>query len=64
VSVGDNIRRLAEKKGITIYKVMKSSGVSMAYMYDLVNNKQTNPSVDILKKIAKALDVNIDELVK
>jgi transcriptional regulator with XRE-family HTH domain len=63
VSVGDNIRRIAEKKGITIYKVMKSSGVSMAYMYDLVNNKQTNPSIYILKKIANALNVGVDELI-
>lgn len=48
--IGDNIRRIAGEKNMTIYKVMKKSKVSMAYIYDLANNKQSNPSVDILKK--------------
>lgn len=61
--IGDNIRRIAEEKNMTIYKVMKKSKVSMAYIYDLANNKQSNPSVDILKKIAKALEVSIEELL-
>jgi len=61
--IGDNIRRIAEKKGMTIYQVMKKSNISIAYMYDLANNKQKNPSLDILKKIARALDVSIEELV-
>lgn len=63
MSVGDNIKRLAKERGLTIYRVMKNSGVSMAYMYDLVNNKQNNPGLEILKKIAVALDVSVDELI-
>ena len=63
MSVGDNIRRIAKEKDMTIYQVMKKSEVSMAYIYDLANNKQNNPSIDILKKIALALEVSIEELV-
>jgi transcriptional regulator with XRE-family HTH domain len=63
VGIGDNIRKIAEYKQMTIYQVMKKSKVSIGYMYDLVNNKQSNPSLDILKKIARALEVSIDELV-
>lgn len=63
MSIGDNIRRIAEEKDMSIYQVMKKSKVSMAYIYDLANNKQNNPSIYILKKIAVALEVSIEDLI-
>ncbi|AWZ48428.1 XRE family transcriptional regulator [Clostridiaceae bacterium 14S0207] len=63
MTIGDNMRRIAEEKNMTIYQVMKKSKVSMGYIYDLANNKQNNPSITILLKIAKALDVSIEELI-
>lgn len=63
MTIGDNMRRIAEEKNMSIYQVMKKSKVSMAYIYDLANNKQNNPSIDILKKIAGALEVSIEDLV-
>ena len=63
VSVGDNIKRIAKLKKMTIYQVMKKSEVSAAYLYDLTNNRQGNPSIEILKKISAALEVPIEELI-
>lgn len=63
MSIGDNIKRIAKEKDMTIYQVMKKSKVSVAYMYDLANSKQNNPSIDILKKIARALNVSIEDLI-
>lgn len=63
MSIGDNIRKIAEEKNLSIYQVMKKSKVSMAYVYDLANNKQNNPSIAIIKKIAHALEVSIEDLV-
>lgn len=63
MTIGDNMRRIAEEKNMSIYQVMKKSKVSMAYVYDLANNKQKNPSIAILKKIANALEVSIEDLV-
>jgi transcriptional regulator with XRE-family HTH domain len=33
-------------------------------LYDIVNNKQTNPTVDTIKKIAKALEVSTSKLIE
>lgn len=63
MTIGDNIRRIAEEKGITIYRISKEGKMSNGYLSDLVNNKQTNPSVTILKKIAKVLNVNVEDLI-
>lgn len=63
MTVGDIIRRTATEKGITPYRIAKSAGVSNSYLSDLLRNKRSNPSVDVLKKIAEALEVPIDDLI-
>ncbi|CCJ32850.1 helix-turn-helix domain-containing protein [Caloramator australicus] len=64
MTVGDNIRRIAQEKNISFYRICKDSKVSNSYMSDLVNNKRKNPSIDILKRISNVLGVSIDELIK
>lgn len=61
--IGNNIKKIADKQNMSIYKLIKESKVSTGYMYDLVNGKQDNPSVKILKQISTALNVTMDELI-
>ncbi|APM37318.1 helix-turn-helix domain-containing protein [Clostridium kluyveri] len=62
--LGDNIKKIAESKNMTIYQVMKKSKVSAGQLYDIVNNKQTNPTVNTVRKIAKSLEVSISKLLE
>lgn len=62
--LGDNIKKIAESKNMTIYQVMKKSKVSAGQLYDIVNNKQTNPTVNTVRKIAKSLEVSVSELLE
>lgn len=62
--LGDNIKKIAESKNMTIYQVTKKSKVSVGYMYDIVNNKCKNPSIHIIKKISQALGVPISQLIE
>lgn len=62
--LGDNIKKIASNKNMSIYQVTQKSKVSTGYMYDIVNNKCTNPSIDIIKKIARALEVPITQLLE
>lgn len=64
MTVGDNIRRIAQEKNISFYRICKDGKVSNSYMSDLINNKRKNPSIDILKRISNVLGVSIDELIK
>ena len=38
------------------------TGISRAYLFDLENNRRTNPTTDTLQKIANALKVNVEKL--
>ncbi|WP_427340557.1 helix-turn-helix domain-containing protein [Caloranaerobacter sp. DY30410] len=64
MTVGDNIRRIAQEKNISFYRICKKARISSSYMSELVNNKRNNPSLIVLKKISDALEVPIEELIK
>ncbi|NFO03168.1 helix-turn-helix transcriptional regulator [Clostridium botulinum] len=55
--LGDNIRNIRKEKKLSINKLAKITGISLGYLSDLENNKAKNPSVDKLKIIADALEV-------
>lgn len=56
------IKNIRERKSLTIYKLSKLTGINRAYLTQLENNKKFNPTMQILDKIANALDVNIKQL--
>lgn len=56
------IRNVRKKKGITLYRLYKLTGLSYSYLSELENNKVFNPSLATMYKIANALEVKIDDL--
>lgn len=56
------IKNIRERKNLTIYKLSKLTGINRAYLTQLENNKKFNPTMQILDRIANALDVNIKQL--
>jgi transcriptional regulator with XRE-family HTH domain len=62
-AIEKNIQRLIEERGWTIYRLSKVSKVSLTALYSLGSKKQ-GPSADTLVKLADALEVSIDELVR
>ena len=57
-----NIKNVRKNKGISLRKLHEMTGISRAYLFDLENNRRTNPSLAILENIANVLEVNIKEL--
>jgi len=55
-------KRRNERK-ISQRALAKASGVSFAYIQQLEKGLKKNPSLDILNKIADALDISLDELL-
>lgn len=51
------------EKNITLYRLVKITGLSYSYLSELENNKVFNPSLATMYKIAHALDCKIDDLV-
>ena len=56
------IKQIREKKGYSIRTLSEKTELSYTYINDLENNKKINPTLDILIKIANALDVNVKDL--
>jgi transcriptional regulator with XRE-family HTH domain len=60
--VGGNLRRLRVRRGLSLEKLAKASGVSRA-MLGQIELGQSAPSINVLWKIARALDVTFSALI-
>jgi transcriptional regulator with XRE-family HTH domain len=58
------IKTLREEKGLSQKALANRIGVSDAYITMLETGKRKNPSLDILKRLAKALGVPVTELLR
>ncbi|WP_413527380.1 helix-turn-helix domain-containing protein [Marinilactibacillus psychrotolerans] len=56
--VGFRIREKRDQKGLTQAELSKVCGISKNY-FSAVENGRNSPSVEVLRKIAKALDVSL-----
>lgn len=62
--LGPVLKRLREKKGLTMQQLADRAGVTDAYIAMLETGKRKNPSLATLRRIAKALKVNVGDLLK
>lgn len=60
--IGLNIMNLRKKKNMSMDTLSKRSGVSKS-MLSQIEQEKTNPTVVTVWKIARALDVSVDELL-
>ena len=56
------IRTYRKYRGMTMIELAEAAGISQPYLSDIENGKKTG-SVDVLKRIANVLRVDLDDLV-
>ena len=61
-NIASNIRQYRAKKKISKEKVSELTGISQQHISN-IENEQVNPSIELLLKIADALDVTLNDLV-
>lgn len=59
-----NLKRLREKKEFSQDRLAKLADVANNTIIKIEQGENVNPTLDTLKKIAKALDVSLEELLK
>ena len=64
INIGENIKKYRNKQGLSQEDFAKKSGVKYTTLTKIESNVIKKPSVFIMAKIAKALDVNIEDLIK
>lgn len=63
-SIGKNIKKLREKIGISQDRLSKLADISSNTVAKLELDDSPNPTIETLQKIAKALNVKVDDLIK
>ena len=63
-TIAKNIKRLRKKKGFSQDKLSKIADISNNTIIKIESGAIQSPGVDTANKIAKALNVSIDELIK
>ena len=61
--LGENLRKLRLKKGLSQGNLAKELNVDTAYISNIENGRM-NPTLSTLEKISKALGISSSELLK
>ena len=61
--LGKNLKRIRTAKGISQGEIGRILGVDKGFVSNIENGK-TNPTLATIAKIAKAIGVKIEELIK
>ena len=63
-NLSNNIKRLREAKGLSQEKLARLADVAHNTLIKMESGENKNPTLETLKKVAKALDVSVDDLIK
>lgn len=63
LQLGKNLKRIRTEKGISQGDIVRTLGVSRSFISNIENGK-TNPTLSTIAKLAKALEVPIEDLIK
>lgn len=63
-TIANNIKRYRQKLGISQDRLSKMADVTYNTIIKIESGGSQNPTIDTLSKIAKALDVSVDDLIQ
>ncbi len=62
-NISKTLRKLREQKGLTQEKLARLADVSNNTVIKIEAGKNQNPTLETLKRLAKALDITVDDLI-
>ena len=62
-NLAKKVKQLREKLGLSQEKLARLADVSNNTIINIEAGKQDNPTIDTLKKVAKALNVSVEDLI-
>ncbi|WP_313799851.1 helix-turn-helix domain-containing protein [Cytobacillus sp.] len=62
--IGNNIVRIRKKRGYTLSEFAELANISKSYLSNIERNINKNPSLEVMQKIAKVLNVDLITLLK
>ena len=61
--IGVNIKKIRAEKGYSLEKIARLADLSLNTVVKIENGVNQNPTFETLQKIAKALEVKMDDLI-
>lgn len=61
--LNENLKKIRNEKNLGKRELQRLSGVSHTIIMNIESGKSKNPTIIPIMKLAKALDVTIDELI-
>jgi len=61
--IGVNIKKIRAEKGYSLEKIARLADLSLNTIVKIENGVNQNPTFETLQKIAKALEVKMDDLI-
>jgi len=62
--ISENLKKLRGKKDYSLERVARLADLSLNTIVKIENGVNQNPTIETLTKIAKALEVGVDDLIK
>lgn len=62
--IGENIRKLRQQKKISQDRLSKKADLALNTIVKIETGENLNPTLKTVQKIAKALNVSLDQLIK
>ena len=63
-TIGKNIKQYRQNKGLSQDKLSKLADLSLNTVVKIELDESPNPTIETIQRIAKALDVSVDDLLK
>ena len=63
-TIGKNIKKFRQDKGLSQDKLSKLADLSLNTVVKIELEESPNPTIETIQKIAKALEVSVDDLLK
>jgi len=63
IKLGKNLKRIRKEKGISQGQIARTLKVGRSFITNIENGK-TNPTLDTIGRVARAIGVSSDELLK
>ncbi|MED4204598.1 helix-turn-helix domain-containing protein [Neobacillus mesonae] len=60
---GSKLKQLRGEKGFSLTKLSELTGISKSYLSLIERDIQTNPSLDIVEKVSRAFEVEVDYFI-
>jgi len=62
--IASNFKKLRAQKGYSLEKVARFADLSLNTVIRIESGVNKNPTIETLTKLARALDVDVDDLIK